>query len=221
VQRWLEKQSNLNCQEYITGEKMKNYNNRLYKSIGILGIACGSLLIALPAVAIAPVGGKPGLAHLSKNINQKATYNSRNFAQGSQATPTPVQSPLPEQQQPPSTPTPIQPPLPEQQQPPSTTVVLNQGKVSIKLVNRTGAKITYQAIGNTAPRSLPGKSNITLKDLAAPITVTFKRDDGGLLNATGRSLTPGVLELTLDATTDLGIDKQSMQIQPTGDVFLN
>jgi hypothetical protein len=99
--------------------------------------------------------------------------------------------------------------------------VLNQGKVSIKLVNQTGAKITYQAIGATEPRSLLGKSDVTLKNLVAPITVTFKREDGGLLNATGRSPTPGILELILDATTDLGIDKQSMQIQPTGDVFLN
>lgn len=216
---------------------MKNYTHKLCGSIGLLCAACGSLLIGLPAVAIPQAKEESVLTHLPKNLDRERANNSRIFAQAPQATPSPIQSPLPEQQpsstttpvqpslpaqqQPPSTPTPIQPPLPEQQQPPSTTVVLNQGKVSIKLVNHTGAKITYQAIGNTAPRSLPGKSDVTLKDLVAPITVTFKRDDGGLLNATGRSLTPGVLELTLDATTDLGIDKQSMQIQPTGDVFLN
>lgn len=214
---------------------MKSYAYKLCSSMSLLCAACGSLLISLPVVALPQVGEEPVIAHLPKRDNE-ALYNNRNFAQTPPATPTPIQSPLLEQQpsstptpiqsplpeqQPSSTPTPIQPPLPEQQQPPSTTVVLNQGKVSIKLVNQTGAKITYQAIGNTAPRSLPGKSNVTLKDLVAPITVTFKRDDGGLLNATGRSLTPGVLELTLDATTDLGIDKQSMQIQPTGDVFLN
>ena len=215
---------------------MKSYTYKLCSSISLLCAAYGSLLIGLPAVALPQLREKPVLAHLSKNINNERSYNSHHFAQAPQATPTPIQSPLPEQQpsstptpiqsplpeqQPSSTPTPIQPPLPEQQQPPSTTMVLNQGKVSIKLVNQTGAKITYQAIGNTAPRSLPGKSDVTLKNLVAPITVTFKREDGGLLNATGRSPTPGILELTLDATTDLGIDKQSIQIQPTGDVFLN
>lgn len=175
--------------------------NKLRGLVTVLGVACGSLLIGFPAVAVPQVGETSALAHLPRSFNE-VPDNSRNI---SQAIPSPVN----------------QPPLPEEQQPPSTTVLLNQGKVSIKLVNHTGAKITYQAIGNTAPRSLPGKSNVMLKDLVAPITVTFKREDGGLLNATGRSPTPGILELILDATTDLGIDKQSMQIQPTGDVFLN
>lgn len=188
---------------------MKNYSSRLYRSIAILGSICGSVAIGLPAIAI-PQVEQSVLTYLSP-IATKATHSSHHISQTPQ---TPPQTPQ-------VSPTTIQPPLPEEQQPPSTTVLLNQGKVSIKLINRTGAKITYQAIGNTAPRSLPGKSDVTLKDLVAPVTVTFKREDGGLLNATGRSPTPGVLELTLDATTDLGTDKQSMQIQPTGDVFLN
>jgi hypothetical protein len=184
---------------------MKNCSMRLRGSIAILGVICSSLTIDLPAVAIPQAEQKSVLTSLSQIVTV-APHNSYI----SQTTPTPQVSPSP-----------IQPPLPEQQQPPSTTVLLNQGKVSIKLINQTGAKITYQAIGNTAPRSLPGKSDVTLKNLVTPTTVTFKREDGGLLNATGRSPTPGVLELMLDATTDLGIDKQSLQIQPTGDVFLN
>ncbi|MBE9018900.1 hypothetical protein C7Y66_10510 [Chroococcidiopsis sp. CCALA 051] len=210
---------------------MKNCSIRLRGSIAILGVICSSLTIDLPAVAIPQAEQKSVLTSLS-HIVTVAPHNSyiSQTPEIPQVSPAPVQPPLPEQQQPPNTqvsptpqvsPSPIQPPLPEQQQPPSTTVLLNQGKVSIKLINQTGAKITYQAIGNTAPRSLPGKSDVTLKNLVTPTTVTFKREDGGLLNATGRSPTPGVLELMLDATTDLGIDKQSLQIQPTGDVFLN
>jgi hypothetical protein len=181
---------------------MKNRAMKLRGLMSIFGVTCSSLLIGLPVLAVPQVVEKPLLLAFPHIVNNKAPYNSRYI---SQAAPN----------------SPIQPPLPEEQQPPSTSMVLNQGKVSVKLVNHTGAKITYQAIGATAPRSLPGKSDVTLKDLVAPVTVTFKRDDGGLLNATGRSLTPGILELILDATTDLGADKQSMQIQPTGDVFLN
>lgn len=206
---------------------MKNYSIRLRGSIAMLFGICGSLVTALPAISIPQVQQTSvlnSLSHISTAAHNN--YKISQTLQTPQASPTPLPqvspAPLPQVSPAPQTsPTPIQPPLPEQQQPPATTVLLNQGKVNIKLINRTGAQIAYQAIGNTEPRSLPGKSDITLKNLVAPITVTFKREDGGLLNATGRSPTLGVLELTLDATTDLGIDKQSLQIQPTGDVFLN
>jgi len=200
---------------------MKNYSSRLRSSIAILVGIYGSLAIGLPAIAIPQAEQKTEAPHNSY-ISQTPQASPTPLPQLSPAPQIPQVSPTPQTPQTPQiSPSPIQPPLPEQQQPPSTTVLLNQGKVSIKLINHTGAKVTYQAIGYTAPRSLPGRSDVTLKNLVAPVTVTFKREDGGLLNPTGRSPTPGVLELTLDATTDLGIDKQSMQIQPTGDVFLN
>ena len=116
----------------------------------------------------------------------------------------------------------IQPPLPEQRQAPSAMVTPANGQVSIRLVNQTGANITYQVIGNTDQRSLQGKSNVMLKDLPIPVTVTFHRQDGGLLQVSPQaSSEPGMLEVTFTETTDLSIDKSTLRVQRTGAVLLN
>lgn len=114
-----------------------------------------------------------------------------------------------------------QPPAPEQQTP-STRIALVNGRVNVKLVNDTGANVTYEVIGDTPARSLEGKSNVTLEGLTAPATVTFRREDGGLLSVTPRpSSQSGMLEVTLKETTDFGQDRSALRIQETGAVFLN
>ncbi|HEY9847192.1 MAG TPA: hypothetical protein V6D03_13470, partial [Candidatus Caenarcaniphilales bacterium] len=75
----------------------------------------------------------------------------------------------------------IAPPAPEELQPPSATAMLTDGRLTIKLVNRTNAVMNYQAIGDTKERSLPGQTNITLQTLKVPTTLTFYRQDRGLL----------------------------------------
>jgi hypothetical protein len=113
-------------------------------------------------------------------------------------------------------------PLPSQQQSPSARIATVNGRVNIRLVNDTAARITYQVIGDTAPRSLPGKSDVTLQGLTAPITVTFQREDGGLLQAIPQtSAQSGQLEVRLDETTNQGQDKRSLRIENNGSVFLN
>lgn len=144
----------------------------------------------------------------------------------SPATPEGITPPTPEQVPSPSTPpapgSVLQPPLPKQSQSPSATVMPINGKVSIKLVNETGANITYQVIGDTNQRSLQGKSNVNLLDLSAPVTLTFKRNDGGLLMVSPQaSSQPGMLEVTFTETTDLTTDRTTMTVQETGAVFLN
>lgn len=114
-----------------------------------------------------------------------------------------------------------QPPAPEQQTP-STRIALVNGRVDVRLVNDTGANVTYEVIGDTPARSLEGKSNVTLEGLTAPVTVTFRREDGGLLSVTPRpSSQSGTLEVTLKETTDVGQDRSALRIQETGAVFLN
>ncbi|ALF52714.1 hypothetical protein ACX27_07380 [Nostoc piscinale CENA21] len=116
-----------------------------------------------------------------------------------------------------------QTPPPSQQQTPSATIALANGKVDVKLINDTGAKVTYQVIGDTEARSLEGKSNVMLQGISAPVTVTFQREDGGLLSVTPQASTeqPGMLEVTLNEATDLSQDTKAMRIQQNGSVFLN
>ncbi|MBD2453701.1 hypothetical protein H6G80_06380 [Nostoc sp. FACHB-87] len=116
-----------------------------------------------------------------------------------------------------------QTPLPSQQQTPSATIALANGKVDVRLINDTGAKVTYQVIGDTEARSLEGKSNVMLQGISAPVTVTFQREDGGLLLVTPQASTtqPGMLEVTLNEATDLSQDTKAMRIQQNGSVFLN
>ncbi|WP_193197825.1 hypothetical protein [Nostoc sp. MG11] len=143
--------------------------------------------------------------------------------QGVSVSPPTSQSSIPGQSvSTPQVPTTTQPPAPEQQQAPSTTIALANGRVSVRLVNDTAANVTYEVIGDTAPRSLEGKSDVMLQGLNAPVTVTFQREDGGLLRAIPQpSSEPGMLELRLNEATDVGKDRGTMRIQQNGAVLLN
>ncbi|NJL22520.1 MAG: hypothetical protein HC895_19605 [Leptolyngbyaceae cyanobacterium SM1_3_5] len=94
-------------------------------------------------------------------------------------------------------------------------------QISIAMINETGAAIDYEVIGDTQYRSLGGNGEIMLRNLATPTTLTFRRQDGGLLQASLRSTTAGLLELRLSATTDFGRDRTTLTIDEAGGVFLN
>jgi hypothetical protein len=116
----------------------------------------------------------------------------------------------------------IVPPTPEQQQAASARIRPVNGRIALRLVNETGANITYQIIGDSNERSLPGRSYVTLQTLLTPTTITFYRPDYGLLMARPRTTAqPGMLEVRFAPTTDLGMDKNALTIEPTGAVFLN
>lgn len=126
----------------------------------------------------------------------------------------------------PVTPTPrssvIQPPSPGQQQSPIATVLPTNNVVNVRLVNDSGANITYQVIGDTAPRSLAGRSTATLQGLQIPITVTFYREDGGLVTVTPqRTSQQGTLSVTLRETPTVGGDRSVLRITENGSVYLN
>ncbi len=122
----------------------------------------------------------------------------------------------------PATAVPGQTPLPSQQQAPNATIALTNGRVNIKLVNDTATNVTYQVIGDTAPRSLPAKSDATLQSLNAPVTVTFQREDGGQLTVTPQSSSePGSLEVKFNEATDVAQGRNTMRIEQNGSLFLN
>ncbi|MEH2418480.1 hypothetical protein [Nostoc sp.] len=110
----------------------------------------------------------------------------------------------------------------EPSQTPIATIALANGKVTIRFVNDTAANITYQVIGDTAPRSLEGKSDVILQDLNAPVTVTFQRPDGGQLIVTPQpSSEPGSLEVKFNEATDAAQGRSALRIERNGSVFLN
>lgn len=178
--------------------------NRSNKSI--LGLLSGSLLIGIPAFSFTSAAIPVSQATPRPNPVLETPSNHDDLRNSS------VNSSLS---------TPVNPPLPEQLQPPSATVSLVQGAVSVKLINQTYTNVTYQVIGDTKPRTLSGRSDITLESLQAPITITFYRPDRGFLQVHPQTSEPGMVEVTLTETTNLGADKTVMKIQKNGNVFLN
>jgi len=47
-------------------------------------------------------------------------------------------------------------------------------------MNATNTVVNYQVIGDTNQRTLAGGSDITLQNIATPVTVTCVREDNGL-----------------------------------------
>lgn len=111
--------------------------------------------------------------------------------------------------------------IPEAPAPPLLNVTPVNQRISVRMINETGAAIDYEVIRDTQYRSIGGNSEITLRNLATPTTLTFRRQDGGLLQANLRSTTAGLLELQLSATTDFGRDRTTLTIDEAGGVFLN
>lgn len=115
-----------------------------------------------------------------------------------------------------------QPPLPEARSNPIATVMPMEGKVDVKLKNDTNALIFYQAIQYTDRRALSGGKEVVLQNLPTPVTITMIRQDGGLLQVMPMNTSQsGMLEVTLDETTNFDNNLGALRIQRDGQVFLN
>lgn len=121
-----------------------------------------------------------------------------------------------------SAPDPSVTPLPENQFVPKARIQLQGDRVNITLINRTNAAISYQAVGDTQPRTLAGRETVALRGLRVPVTLTLDRQDAGLLQVTPKQSgkSPDVLEVTLDTTTSLSTDGTTMRVESNGSVFL-
>jgi len=103
---------------------------------------------------------------------------------------------------------------------PDGKMVPVRGKANVTFTNATNATISYQAVDQSQRRILAGKSTATLKDLKLPVSIVFRREDDGFLKVTLSSIEPGTVEVKLDETSDLGLDKQSLAIRNDGALFL-
>lgn len=148
-----------------------------------------------------------------------------------QVVPTPgqpgitVRGNMPATTNPPGTPTtlPVKPPLPENRSQAVAKVMPMNGNVSVRLKNNTNAIVTYEAVGYTQRRVLPGGQETVLQNLPVPVTVTFVRQDKGFVEILPVSAsTDGVLEVGLsEDTSPLDSNQGVLRIQRDGQVFLN
>ena len=189
-------------------------HNLPFKKISLLAATCGGLLVSLATLSQA--GGPP--PQQGKPVSQPAETPSETPA----ATEEPVSQPTPAASPGlsgvPSTPTDAPPRFPM----PSARVTPAEGGIVIKLVNNTNAVINYQIVGVTPQRTLGEQSEIVLKTIQVPITLTYQRPDGGLLQVRPQATAmPGMLQVSFGATTDLATDTKSLEIQEDGKVILN
>ncbi|MBG1264109.1 hypothetical protein [Nostoc commune] len=215
---------------------MKSENFR--KSAQLFGAIFGGLLISLPAISQAvaqestpkvdqgeaPSGASSSTLNPNPSIFSEPPYNRSQVPVPPQPGARPPR-PVPRDQ--------IQQPLPgavftdqprllQPRETPSATIALPNGTVNITLVNETAANVTYQVIGDTAPRSLQGKSNVILQGLKVPVTVTFEREDRGQLIVTPQaSSEPGSLEVTFNEATNAAQGRNALRIERNGSVFMN
>ena len=183
------------------------HHNLPFKKFSLLAATCTGLLVSLATISLA--GGPPPQG---KPVSQPTpSTNGKPVSQ-----PTPDETPSTNGK--PTTPQDVPPRFPM----PSARVTPTEGMVTIKLVNSTNAVINYQVLGITQPRTLGEQSEILLTNLKTPITLTYQRPDGGLLLVRPQATaTPGMLQVSFGATTDLGTDTKSMDVQEDGRVFLN
>ncbi len=183
-----------------------------FKKTSLLAATCGGLLLSLATISLA--GGPPPQG---KPVSQPAATPPAQGKPVSQPAATPPAG------KPVSTPTPaMSQDAPPRFPFPGARVTPVDGMVTIKLVNTTNATINYQVIGITQSRTLGEQSEISIKNLKIPVTLTYQRPDGGLVLVRAQATaTAGMLQINFGATTDLGADTKSLEIQEDGKVFLN
>lgn len=210
-------------------------SRRNKKKLGLVKIIFGSLVIGLPTIPIA-ANAQP-LSTLDKvnpcpGIYYEEPFNStRVVPQGcrpnaaTQGISTRGIPPLSPSE--PLTPTPApmgvsQPPLPETRSNPIAMVMPTDETVDVKLKNDTNASISYEALGHTQRRFLPGGEEIVLQNLPTPVSITMVRQDDGLLRVIPVSSPQAeMLEISLQEETTLGNNQGVLRIQNDGQVFLN
>jgi hypothetical protein len=105
---------------------------------------------------------------------------------------------------------------------PDSAMTPVNGKVTIRFVNETGAAIEYQVVGDTEYRTLAGNTAMNLKDLPVPVTLTFRRQDAGLLQVRFQADSPsGTIVVNVSATTDFALDRTTLYIDQAGRIFFN
>lgn len=116
---------------------------------------------------------------------------------------------------------PVQPPLPGERSQPVASIMPMDGMVDVQLTNNTNAIVTYEVIGDTQRRVLPGGEQATLRGISLPATITAVRQDDGLLRMAPIQVMEGMVEVSLDEEISLDDNQGVLRIQEDGQIFLN
>ncbi|MEG4115698.1 MULTISPECIES: hypothetical protein [unclassified Microcoleus] len=108
----------------------------------------------------------------------------------------------------------------EQERAPDGKIVPVNGKVNVRLTNKTNDRLFFQVVGQTNRQSLAENSTVALPALTLPASIVFRRLDGALLKPSLKPAGEGTVEVRLDETNDLGLDKTSLRIRNDGAIFL-
>ncbi len=103
---------------------------------------------------------------------------------------------------------------------PDGKMVPVDGKANVRLTNKTNDRLFYQVVGQTNRRSLAENSTVALQALTLPASILFRRPDGALLKVSLKPVGEGTVDVTLDETNDLDLDKKSLSIRNDGALFL-
>ncbi|MBE9067224.1 hypothetical protein IQ260_11205 [Leptolyngbya cf. ectocarpi LEGE 11479] len=113
--------------------------------------------------------------------------------------------------------------------PPMMTIPIQQEEITVRLVNETTDFVTYEALGDTQPRTLTAGNEIILQNLNTPASLTFFYRDipkdrqigDGLLQAVlDVDNDTGILTIVIRPTTSLDADVSNITIEPNGNVFV-
>ncbi len=94
------------------------------------------------------------------------------------------------------------------------------GFATVMLTNNTGDDVNYEAIGQTAPRTLAAGASAQLDNLPMPITITAERQNFGLVDMMVTVGDNGVLNVTLEQS-EFDEVQGAMRISEDGFVFVN
>ncbi|MEG4009057.1 hypothetical protein QUA41_24595 [Microcoleus sp. Pol11C1] len=108
----------------------------------------------------------------------------------------------------------------EPERAPDGKIVPVNGKVNVRLTNKTNDRLFFQVVGQTNRQSLAENATVALPALTLPASIVFRRLDGALLKPSLKPSGEGTVEVRLDETNDLGLDKTSLRIRNDGAIFL-
>ncbi len=117
-------------------------------------------------------------------------------------------------------------PLPARFPLPASRLALKGGKVTVRLVNFTNAKVAFEVIGVTGDRLLtgqldsPDRATSVLEMLPTPSNLVLYRADRGFLLARPTVTPQGDLELVLTATDNIDHDVNYVNVTEQGEVYL-
>ena len=101
----------------------------------------------------------------------------------------------------------------EPERAPDGKIVPVNGQVNVRLTNKTNDRLFYQVLGQTNRRSLAENSTVALQALTLSASIVFSRPDGALLKPSLKPVGEGTVELRLDETKGLDLDKRSLTIR--------